>query len=35
MIKVRSKFQFQIPLQFYMTVKKVETCDGNVKSFDK
>ena len=29
MIKFRSKLQFQIPLQFYMTVEKVETCDGN------
>ena len=29
MTKFRSKFQFQIPLQFYMTVEKVETCDGN------
>ena len=29
MIKFRSKFQFQIPLQFYRTVEKVETCDGN------
>ena len=36
MIKFRSKFQFQIPLQFYRTVKKVETCDANgQKSFDK
>ena len=29
MIKFRSKSQFQIPLQFYRTVEKVETCDGN------
>ena len=29
MIKVWSKFQFQILLQFYRTVEKVETCDGN------
>ena len=29
MIKFRSKFQFQIPLKFYRTVEKVETCDGN------
>ena len=29
MIKFRSKFQFQILLQFYRTVEKVETCDGN------
>ena len=34
MIKFRSKFQFQISLQFYRTVEKVETCDGNAKSFD-
>ena len=27
MIKVRSKFQFQILLKFYRTVEKVETCD--------
>ena len=36
MIKFRSKFLFQIPLQFYRTVEKVETCDGNgqmVRSF--
>ena len=33
MIKFRSKFQFQIPLQFYRTVKKVETCDGNGQKF--
>ena len=25
--KFRSKFQFQIPFQFYWTVEKVETCD--------
>ena len=36
MIKFRPRFQFQIPLQFYRTVKKVETCDANgQKSFDK
>ena len=36
MIKFRSKFQFQIPLQFYRTVEKVETCDVvMVKSFHK
>ena len=29
MIKFRSKFQFQIPLQFYMIVEKVDFCDGN------
>ena len=29
MIKFPSKFQFHIPLQFYRTVEKVETCDGN------
>ena len=28
-IKFQSKFQFQIPLQFYRTVEKVEICDGN------
>ena len=28
-IKFRSKFLFEIPLQFYWTVEKVETCDGN------
>ena len=33
MIKFRSKFQFQIPLQFYRTFKKVETCDGNGQKF--
>ena len=32
-IKFRSKFQFQIPLQFYWTVEKVETCDGNGQKF--
>ena len=36
MIKFLSKFQCQIPLQFYRTVENVETCDGEkVKSFDK
>ena len=29
MIKFRSKFQLQIPLQFYRTVEKVEMADGN------
>ena len=29
MIKFRSRFQFQIPLQFYRTFEKVGTCDGN------
>ena len=33
MIKFRSKFQSQIPLQFYRTIKKVETCDGNCQKF--
>ena len=33
MIKFRSKFQFQIPLQFYWSVEKVETCDGNGQKF--
>ena len=33
MIKFPSKFQFQIPLQFYRTVKKVEACDGNGQKF--
>ena len=33
MIKFRSKFQFQIPLKFYRTVEKVETCDGNGHKF--
>ena len=33
MIKFRSKFQFQIPLQFYRTVEKFETCDGNGQKF--
>ena len=28
MIKFRSKFQFQIPLQFFRTIEKVQTCDG-------
>ena len=27
--KFLSKFQFQIPLHFYKTVQKVETCAGN------
>ena len=33
MIKFQSKFQFQIPLQFYRTVGKVETGDGNGQRF--
>ena len=33
MIKFRSKFQFQIPLQFYRTAEKIETCDGNGQKF--
>ena len=33
MINFRSKFQFQIPLQFYRTAEKVETCDGNGQKF--
>ena len=33
MVKFWSKFQFQISLQFYRTVGKVETCDGNGQSF--
>ena len=33
MIKFRSKFQFQTPLQFYRTVEKDETCDGNGQKF--
>ena len=33
MIKFRTKFQFQIPLQFYRAVEKVETCDGNRQKF--
>ena len=33
MIKFRAKFQFQIPLQFYRTIEKVETCDGNGQKF--
>ena len=32
-IKLQSKFQFQIPLQFYWTVEKVETCDGTGQKF--
>ena len=28
-IKFISKFQFQIPLHFYKTFQKVETCDVN------
>ena len=34
-IKFQSKFQFQIPLQFYWTVEKVETCDGNGQRFSQ
>ena len=33
MITFWSKFQFQILLQFYRTVEKVETCDGNGQMF--
>ena len=33
MIKFWSKFQLQIPLQFYRTVEKVEICDGNGQKF--
>ena len=33
MIKFWSKFQFQIPLQFYRTVEMLETCDGNGQKF--
>ena len=29
MIKFRTKFQFQIPFQFFKTVQKAEICDGN------
>ena len=32
-IKFRSKFQFQIPFQFYRIVEKVETYDGNGQKF--
>ena len=38
MIKFRSKFQFQIPLQFYRTaekVTKIKLVMVMVKSFDK
>ena len=33
MNKFRSKCQFQIPLHFYRTVEKVETCDSNGQMF--
>ena len=33
MIKFWSKFEFQIPLQLYRTVDKVETFDGNGQTF--
>ena len=33
MIKFRSKFQFQILLQFYRTLEKAEVCDGNGQKF--
>ena len=33
MIKFRSKSQFQIPLQFYWTVEKAESRDGNGQKF--
>ena len=32
-IEFPSKFQFQFYLQFYRTVEKVETCDGNGQKF--
>ena len=32
-IKFQSKFQFQIPLQFYRAAEKVETCNGNGQKF--
>ena len=32
-INFPSKSQFQIPLQFYRAVEKVETCDGNRQKF--
>ena len=35
MIKFQSKLQFQIPLQFYRTVEKVEACDVNSQKFWK
>ena len=35
MIKFQSKFQFQIPMQLYRTVEKVETCDGNGQKFQQ
>ena len=35
MIKFRSKFQFQIPLQFYKKLKKLKAEVVLVKSFDK
>ena len=33
MIQFRSKFMFQIPLEFYGAVEKVETCNGNGETF--
>ena len=33
MIKFRNKFQFQIPLPFYRSVEKIDTCDGNGQKF--
>ena len=33
MIKFRSKFQFQITLQFYRIGEKAEVCDGNGQKF--
>ena len=33
MIKFRSRFQFQILLQFYRAVGKIETYDGNGQKF--
>ena len=32
-IEFRSQFHFQIPLQFYRTVEKVETCDTSTIIF--
>ena len=33
MIKFWSKFQSQIPSQFYSSFEKIETCDDNGKKF--
>ena len=35
MIRFQSKFQFQLPIQLYRTVEKVETCDGNGQKFQQ